>query len=141
MTPWGHVGQMPDRPELPLYRLYVLRAAYLLLGLGQGAKTWPAILHHTQVWDFWHGVGTSFFGALTLLSLLGVICGKRWIGRPRGLLIGGVGVLERCDGAVSGAGDAAELRGGGGQGMNLARAAPIGPADRGALFRDRLAPA
>ena len=57
---------------LPLYRLYVMRAAYLVLGLLQGAKTWTAILHHTQPWDFWHGVGMSFFGALTLLALLGV---------------------------------------------------------------------
>jgi hypothetical protein len=60
------------RGELPLYRLYVMRAAYLLLGLGQGVNTWPAIFHHVRPWDFWHGVGTSFFGALTLLCLLGV---------------------------------------------------------------------
>jgi hypothetical protein len=49
-----------------------MRAAYLLLGLVQGAKTWAAIVHHAQPWDFWHGVGMSFFGALTWLSLLGV---------------------------------------------------------------------
>ena len=60
------------REELPLYRLYVLRAAYVLVGLGQGAHTWPAILHRAQPWDFWHGVAMSFFGALTLLCLLGV---------------------------------------------------------------------
>ncbi len=59
-------------PELPLYRLYILRASYLLIGLGQGSRTWPAIIHHVKPWDFWHGVGMSFFGALTLLSLLGV---------------------------------------------------------------------
>ncbi len=61
-----------DRLELPLYRLYVMRAAYLLLGLWQGAITWPAILHHPVPWDFWHGVGMSFLGAFTLLALLGV---------------------------------------------------------------------
>ena len=61
-----------DRGELPLYRLYVMRAAYLLVGLLQGAKTWAAILHHVRPWDFWHGVAMSFFGALTLLCLLGV---------------------------------------------------------------------
>ena len=61
-----------DWGALPLYRLYVMRAAYLVLGLLQGSKTWTAILHHTQPWDFWHGVGMSFFGALTLLCLLGV---------------------------------------------------------------------
>jgi hypothetical protein len=60
------------RAELPLYRLYLLRIAYALIGIAQGLRTWPAILHHTHVWDFWHGVGTSFFGALTLLALLGV---------------------------------------------------------------------
>ncbi len=64
--------QIQSRPELPLYRLYVLRVSYLLIGLWQGSRTWPAILHHARPWDFWHGVGTSFFGALTLLCLLGV---------------------------------------------------------------------
>jgi hypothetical protein len=59
-------------PELGLIRLYVLRAAYALLAFGQGAKTWPAILHPTHPWDFWNGVGLSFFGALTALSLLGI---------------------------------------------------------------------
>jgi hypothetical protein len=45
---------------------------YLLIGLAQGIQTWPAILHHTHPWDFWHGVGMSFLGALTALSLVGV---------------------------------------------------------------------
>jgi hypothetical protein len=63
---------MQSKPELPLYRLYVLRASYLLIGLAQGSRTWPAILHHAQPWDFWHSVGISFFGALTLLCLIGV---------------------------------------------------------------------
>ncbi len=58
--------------ELPLYRLYLLRAMFLLIGLGQGMETWPAIVRHARVWDLWHGVGMSFLGALTLLSLLGV---------------------------------------------------------------------
>jgi hypothetical protein len=61
-----------DRGELPLYRLYVMRAAYGIVGLLQGSKTWPALLHHARPWDFWHGVAMSFFGALTLLCLLGV---------------------------------------------------------------------
>jgi hypothetical protein len=60
------------KPELPLYRLYVLRVAYALIGVLQGLRTWPGILHHTHPWDFWHGIAASFFGALTLLALLGV---------------------------------------------------------------------
>jgi hypothetical protein len=59
-------------PELPLVRLYLLRSMYLLIALGQGIQTWPAILHHAHPWDFWHGVGVSFLGALTALCLLGV---------------------------------------------------------------------
>lgn len=59
-------------PELSLFRLYLLRAMYLLIGLAQGSQTWPAIVHHTRPWDMWHGVGMSFLGALTALSLLGV---------------------------------------------------------------------
>jgi hypothetical protein len=66
------MAQIESKPELPLYRLYILRAMYLVLGVWQGSVTWPAILHHARPWDFWHGVGSSFFGALTLLALLGV---------------------------------------------------------------------
>jgi hypothetical protein len=66
------MAQMRTNPELPLYRLYLLRVAYLMIGAWQGSRTWPAILHHAQPWDFWHGTAMSFFGALTLLSLLGV---------------------------------------------------------------------
>lgn len=58
--------------ELSLFRLYLLRAMYLLIALAQGSQTWPAIVHHTRPWDMWHGVGMSFLGALTALSLLGV---------------------------------------------------------------------
>ncbi len=57
---------------LPLYRLYLLRGTYLLIALAQGSQTWPAIIRHTHHWDMWHGVGMSFLGALTALSLLGV---------------------------------------------------------------------
>lgn len=59
-------------PEFSLVRLYALRALYLLIALGQGVQTWPAILHRAHPWDFWHGVGMSFLGALTALCLLGV---------------------------------------------------------------------
>ena len=47
-------------PEVGLIRLYVLRASYALIAFGQGAHTWPAILHPTHPWDFWNGVSLSF---------------------------------------------------------------------------------
>lgn len=56
---------------LPLYRLYLLRALFLLIALGEGLQIWPHIFNH-RPWDFWHGAGMSFLGALTALSLLGV---------------------------------------------------------------------
>lgn len=58
--------------DVSLIRLYLLRALYLLIAVGEGMQIWPAILHHAKPWDFWHGVGTSFLGALTALSLLGL---------------------------------------------------------------------
>ena len=65
------IGARPAS-ELSLFRLYLLRAMYLLIGLAQGSQTWPAIVHHARPWDMWHGVGMSFLGALTALSLLGL---------------------------------------------------------------------
>jgi hypothetical protein len=64
--------QVISRPELPLYRLYLLRLMYAVLAFLQGYQTWSAILRHTGPWEFWDGVGHSFLGALTLLSLLGI---------------------------------------------------------------------
>jgi hypothetical protein len=58
--------------DVGLVRLYVVRAAYAVIAFAQGARTWPAILHPTQPWDFWHGASLSFMGALTALALLGI---------------------------------------------------------------------
>jgi hypothetical protein len=58
--------------ELPLYRLYVLRVLYALIGLVQGSQTWAAILHHTKPWTMWHGVSIALLGAFTALCLLGI---------------------------------------------------------------------
>lgn len=59
-------------PEVSVFRLYVMRVLYLLIGLAQGSQTWAAIIHRVRPWDYWHGVGMSFLGALTLLALLGL---------------------------------------------------------------------
>ncbi len=58
--------------ELPLYRLYLLRAMYALIALAQGSQTWTAIFQRTHPWTMWHGVGMAMLGALTALCLLGV---------------------------------------------------------------------
>ena len=62
-----------QRPvDVSLIRLYLLRGLFALIAVGEGIQIWPAILHHARPWDFWHGVGMSFLGALTALALLGV---------------------------------------------------------------------
>jgi hypothetical protein len=53
-------------------RLYLLRALYLLLAVGQGSEQLPALIHHAHVWGFWEGVTRSMLAALALLALLGL---------------------------------------------------------------------
>ncbi len=55
-----------------MWRLYLLRAFYLLIALGQGLQKWPQLIHHTATWGFWDGVGASMLGALAFLCLLAV---------------------------------------------------------------------
>ncbi len=66
------MSRASDKAVLPIYRLYLLRAMFALIGLWQGYLTWSAILHRSHPWIFWHGVATSLMGALTLLCLLGI---------------------------------------------------------------------
>lgn len=57
--------------ELPLYRLYLMRALYALIALGMGVQIWPLMFSH-RPWDLMHGVASSFLAALTLMAALGV---------------------------------------------------------------------
>ena len=59
----------PSQVELPLWRLYVLRAMYLLLVVGLGATIIPQILAPGAVG---RGVIPSLLGAVWLLALLGL---------------------------------------------------------------------
>lgn len=54
------------------YRLYLLRALYLLIAVGQGILQWPKLVHHSASWDLWHGVGVCMLAALAALALLGI---------------------------------------------------------------------
>src|SRR5690349_12738544 len=57
---------------IPLWRLYLLRALYLLVAVGQGTLQWPKLVHHSAFWDLWHGVGVCMLAALAALALLGI---------------------------------------------------------------------
>lgn len=66
------MSEASSQPQLPLYRLYLLRALFALIAFVQGSQTWTAILRHSGPWQFWHGVAISLLGALTALCLLGI---------------------------------------------------------------------
>ncbi|MDZ5648374.1 hypothetical protein [Nitrospirillum sp. BR 11828] len=57
---------------ISVFRLYLLRAGYLLIALGMGGLTWPEILDPAVDWNFNQGVVRCMLGALTVLCLLGV---------------------------------------------------------------------
>ncbi len=59
-------------PELSTFRLYLLRATYLLIAVGLGVTIWPGILHHSNDLALPRGVVRSLLGALAVVALLGV---------------------------------------------------------------------
>jgi hypothetical protein len=58
--------------DVSVVRLYLLRAFYLLIAVGQGYEQLPLLVHHATAWTLWQGVGHSMLGALAALALLGV---------------------------------------------------------------------
>ena len=58
--------------QVRLWRLYALRAAYLLLVVGLGIDIWPVIIHHAKPWELMQGVVLCVLGAVSLLALLGL---------------------------------------------------------------------
>ncbi|MGO9934831.1 MAG: hypothetical protein ACLPV8_23865 [Steroidobacteraceae bacterium] len=64
-------GNETPAQEIALWRLYLLRAGYLLIAVGMGLQKVPAFLHH-RPWELMHGVVNSMLLALVLLSVLGL---------------------------------------------------------------------
>ena len=54
------------------FRLYLMRALYFLMAMGNIVTQGPGIIHHPDTWSMWRGVGMAFLGALALMSLLGI---------------------------------------------------------------------
>jgi hypothetical protein len=63
------VAKPASADDLPLWRLYLMRGLYLLIGLAEGSIIWPQIVNHPLSM---HSAASSLLGALTLLCLLGV---------------------------------------------------------------------
>ena len=59
------------RDDVPVIRLYVMRAAYLLVAIGMGIQVWPGIVSHGDV-ELSRSVVRAMLGALTALCLVGV---------------------------------------------------------------------
>ena len=58
--------------EVSLFRLYTLRAAYLILAGGLGAYIWPAILHHTNQFGAIFGIRFALLAGIGAAAALGL---------------------------------------------------------------------
>jgi hypothetical protein len=64
---------MSNPSELSLFRVYVLRATYLLVAIGLGIEIWPLILQSASAPpEHMKGVVRAVLGAVSLLALVGV---------------------------------------------------------------------
>ena len=57
---------------LPLYRLHLMRAGYLLMGLGLAVVKWPLIVNGADSLPLFEGVVACMLTALSLLAFLGL---------------------------------------------------------------------
>ena len=58
--------------EVSTFRLYVMRATYVLIAVGLGFEIWPGLVRHENAWTLWRGVGTSLLAAVSVLAVLGI---------------------------------------------------------------------
>lgn len=58
--------------EVSLFRLYVLRALYLLFVVGLGIVVWPGVIHQETPWELRQGVIACMLASFSALSLLGL---------------------------------------------------------------------
>lgn len=58
--------------EVSLFRLYVLRATYLLIVVGVGSTIWPLLLGSPETAEHFRGVTWCLLGTVAILALLGI---------------------------------------------------------------------
>jgi hypothetical protein len=59
-------------PEVSLFRLYALRAGYLLLAAGLAATIWPLLINQPPHWPLMNSVVCSLLAALSVLAAVGI---------------------------------------------------------------------
>jgi hypothetical protein len=60
----------PNTTDLPLYRLHLMRAGYLLMGIGLAIVKWPQVIAHDDSWPLFEGVVACILTAMSLLAFL-----------------------------------------------------------------------
>jgi len=66
-------GTLPaTTSEVSLFRLYTLRASYLVLAVGLGAYIWPVVIHHTNELATTKGVQFGLLAGLGATAVLGL---------------------------------------------------------------------
>lgn len=58
--------------DVSTFRLYLLRALYLLIVLGLGFVIWPGLVHHSNTWAVKYGDTSSLLAGVSVLALLGI---------------------------------------------------------------------
>ena len=58
--------------DLPLYRLHLMRAGYLFMGLGLAVVKWPLIIDGVDSLPLFEGVVACLLTAMSLLAFLGL---------------------------------------------------------------------
>ena len=58
--------------EVSTFRLYLLRATYLLLAVGLGLMVWPRLIGHTTAWALKNGDTFALLSGVQILALLGL---------------------------------------------------------------------
>src|SRR5215469_4951456 len=70
--PSDNVSSSVEIPEVSLFRLYTLRAAYLIMAAGLGVFVWPGVIHHTSEFALAHGVQSALLAGLGATAALGL---------------------------------------------------------------------
>ncbi|WP_180539696.1 hypothetical protein [Nevskia soli] len=66
------VTSRATKPEVSLFRLYTLRACYLILSAGLGVYIWPVVLSHTSELAETAGVRFALLAGLGATAVLGL---------------------------------------------------------------------
>jgi hypothetical protein len=58
--------------DVSLFRLYALRAGYLLIAVGLATTVWPAVINHSPQWPLMNGVVSTLLAAVSVLAAVGI---------------------------------------------------------------------